>query len=72
MQAHHEAGGSSSISEGCNVSCSCHSSSFWHCTGCLLSWGRGDVARFAGIAVLGALVAVVALSVQIIYCFNLQ
>lgn len=65
LQAHLEAGGPISIPKGCNVSCFSHRSSFWHCTGCLFSRGRGDASRVAGITVLGGGGCVV--SVQIIY-----
>lgn len=53
LQAHHDARGPISIPEGCNMPCSRNRPSIWHCTRCLLSRGRGDGARFAGIAVLG-------------------
>ncbi len=69
-QAHHEAGGPSSVPEGCNMPCSGHCSSFWHCAGCLLSRGRGGGAKFAGIAVLG--IGGCGVSVQITRCFNVQ
>lgn len=53
LQAHHEARGPIGFPEGCDMSSFSHRSSVWHRTGYLLSWCRGDCARFIGIAALG-------------------
>ncbi|XP_024912192.1 mitochondrial glutamate carrier 1 isoform X2 [Cynoglossus semilaevis] len=49
LQAHPEARRAGCVPKRCNVSCVSHCSSFWDCTGCLLSWSWGDGAELSGI-----------------------
>ena len=72
LQAHLEERGPICIPEGCNMSCFSHCSSFRYCTGCLLSWGRGDASRFVGIGVIENCGGGFVVSVQITCCFNLH
>lgn len=53
LQAHHDAGGPIGVPEGRGVPRSGDRASLRHRAGRLLSRGRGDAARSAGIALLG-------------------
>lgn len=68
LQAHHEARGPVGLPEGRNMSRSSNCSSFWYCTGRLLSWGRGGSSGFVRVTVTGAVGGSGVVSVKLPCC----